>query len=164
MRKAVLIVAVGALACAALTGCSGSDSEPEVNSSPSTTAAESLVETPSAPATPTATPAQAAVRDAAALADALRAQIPEITGVTVYDETNDPNDLIGARTSTHRPQPWQIRGPAVATGSTRALSSRCSRLLRTRRRGRTTSRTPSSHWDRPSARSGTTWMERPCCG
>lgn len=95
MRKAMVIVAAGALACAALTGCSGSDSEPEANSSPSTTAAESSVETPSAPATPTATPAQAAVKDAAALADALRAQIPEITGVTVYDETNDPNDLIG---------------------------------------------------------------------
>lgn len=33
--------------------------------------------------------------DASAAAEALRASNPNVTAVTVYDETNDPNNLIG---------------------------------------------------------------------
>ena len=85
---------VGALA---LAGCSSSGPEgpaPEAKASLEEAAPET---TPTAEPTPTqdAAPTVVAPADAGAAAEALRAANPNITTVTVYDETNDPNDLIG---------------------------------------------------------------------
>ena len=82
-----IVVAVGLGACS--DGDPGSD-----DPTSSTRATQSATDTPTPTPTPTPT-APVAVVDAASLAEGLRAQIPEITAVTVYDETNDPNNLIG---------------------------------------------------------------------
>jgi hypothetical protein len=81
--------------------CSSSDSQVEVSDA-TASVEEAEQQTTAAPtAEPTATPTPeptltvVAPVDAAAAAEALREASPDITGVTVYDENTDPNDLIG---------------------------------------------------------------------
>jgi len=83
------VIALAAIALG-LAGCSSGDTETPGASTP---ASEKPSETePAVEPAPAEAPVPA---DAAAAAEALRASIPDITAVVVYDETNDPNDLIG---------------------------------------------------------------------
>ncbi|WP_186814914.1 PGRS-family protein, partial [Cellulomonas terrae] len=70
------------------------EGSPETAASSGESAPESTPTTEES-STAEATPTVVAPVDAGAAAEALRAANPNIAAVTVYDETNDPNNLIG---------------------------------------------------------------------